>query len=158
MFSSVMITEWNFLIWSLNAPLVMKSRLHSEQEWLGGTNPSPCILAECSRSLCMRVKPLPEFFFLKKIIHYFVLQLLSKIISQKKTPWKLTTYMTCEILFVHMNTFNMVLKWLSIFKGFVTLVTQKLSIMGWNWISSDPWCCFFTWFSWWACFVPLMLQ
>ena len=83
MFSSVMITEWNFLIWSLNAPLVMKSRLHSEQEWLGGTNPSPCILAECSRSLCMRVKPLPEFF-LKKIIHYFVLQLLSKIISQKK--------------------------------------------------------------------------
>ena len=78
MFSSVMITEWNFLIWSLNAPLVMKSRLHSEQEWLGGTNPSPCILAECSRSLCMRVKPLPEFF-LKKSIHYFVLLSAKKI-------------------------------------------------------------------------------
>ena len=74
-FSSVIITEWNFRIWSFQAPLVMKSRPHSEQEWLGGTNPSPCILAECSRSLCIRVKPLPQIWQAKFFLSIWILSI-----------------------------------------------------------------------------------
>ena len=49
--------------------------LHSEHEWFGGTKPSPCILAECSRSLCILVKPLPQNWHAKFFLSIWMLSM-----------------------------------------------------------------------------------